>query len=33
MFEVTHKAGEMIKDYLKDQETMPSIRLFLNAGG
>jgi hypothetical protein len=33
MFQVTEKAGEMIKDYLKDQDTLPSIRIYLNAGG
>ncbi len=33
MFEVTEKAGEMIKDYLKDQDELPSIRVLLNSGG
>jgi Fe-S cluster assembly iron-binding protein IscA len=33
MFEVTEKASEMIKDYLKDQEELPSIRIYLNPGG
>ena len=33
MFQVTEKANEMIKDYLKDQEALPSIRIFLNPGG
>ena len=33
MFEVTTKAGDMIKDYLKDHEELPSIRIVLNAGG
>ena len=33
MFEVTPKAGEMIKDYLKDHEELPSIRILLNSGG
>ena len=33
MFQVTEKANEMIKDHLKDQEELPSIRVFLNPGG
>ena len=33
MFEVTDQASKMIKDYLKDQEERPSIRIFLNPGG
>jgi hypothetical protein len=33
MLEVTPKAGEMIKDYLKDHEELPSIRILLNSGG
>ena len=33
MFEVTDKAGEMIKEYLKDQDEIPSIRVYLNSGG
>ena len=33
MFEVTEKASEMIKDHLKDQEELPSIRVYLNSGG
>ena len=33
MFQVTEKASEMIKDYLKDQEGLPSIRVYLNSGG
>jgi hypothetical protein len=33
MFELTDKASEMLKDYFKDQEAIPSIRLFLNEGG
>jgi len=33
MFEVTDQASKTIKDYLKDQEGRPSIRIFLNPGG
>jgi Fe-S cluster assembly iron-binding protein IscA len=33
MLEVTKKANEMIKDHLKDQEELPSIRIFMNPGG
>lgn len=33
MFEVTEKAHEMIKDFLKDREEMPSIRIMLSQGG
>ena len=32
-FEVTQKANEMIKDHLKDQEELPTIRIFMNPGG
>jgi len=33
MFEISDKASEMLKDYFKDQEELPSIRLLLNEGG
>jgi Fe-S cluster assembly iron-binding protein IscA len=33
MFEVTEKASEMIKDFLKDREEIPSIRIMLSQGG
>jgi Fe-S cluster assembly iron-binding protein IscA len=33
VFEVTEKASAMIKDFLKDREKMPSIRLMLTQGG
>jgi hypothetical protein len=33
MFEVTEKAGEMIKDSLKEKEPIPSIRVVYNEGG
>jgi hypothetical protein len=33
MFEVSDKASEMLKDYFKDREELPSIRLVLNEGG
>jgi hypothetical protein len=33
MFEVTEKASEMIKDFLKDKEGNPSIRIMLSQGG
>ena len=33
MFEVTEKASEMIKDFLKDREELPAIRLMLAQGG
>jgi len=33
MFEVTEKASEMIKDFLKDKEEIPSIRVMLSQGG
>jgi hypothetical protein len=33
MFEVTEKANEIIKDFLKDKKDNPSIRLFLSGGG
>jgi hypothetical protein len=33
MFEITQKAHEMVKDYLKDREEVPSVRIFLSEGG
>jgi hypothetical protein len=33
MFEITEKAGEMIKDALKDKTPFPSIRVVFNEGG
>ena len=33
MFEVTEKASEMIKEYLKDKEGTSSIRIMLSQGG
>ena len=33
MFEVTEKASEMLKEFLKDKEEIPAIRLMLSQGG
>ena len=33
MFEVTEKASEMIKDFLKDKDEIPAIRLMMSQGG
>ena len=33
MFEVTEKASEMIKDYVKDKEMNLAIRIMMNQGG
>jgi Fe-S cluster assembly iron-binding protein IscA len=33
MFEVTEKANEMIKEFLKDKEEDPFIRVALSQGG
>ena len=33
MLEVTEKASEMIKDFLKDKEVIPAIRIMLSQGG
>ena len=33
MLEVTAKASEMIKDFLKDKEVIPAIRIMLSQGG
>jgi hypothetical protein len=32
MFEVTEKASEMIKEYLKSRTEAPSIRILMQAG-
>lgn len=33
MLEVTEKASEMIKEFLKEREEVPSIRIMLSQGG
>lgn len=33
MFEVSEKAGEMMKEYFKDRDETASIRIMLNEGG
>ncbi len=33
MFEISEKAGEMIKENFKDKEAVPSIRVVYNEGG
>jgi len=33
VFEVTEKASDMIKNFLKDREELPAIRLMLANGG
>jgi len=33
VFEITEKASDMIKDFLKDKEEVPAIRLMLAQGG
>ncbi len=33
MFEVSEKASEMIKDYLKDKEGNLAVRVMLHEGG
>jgi len=33
MFEITEKAGEMIKEALKDKEPIPCVRVVYNEGG
>ena len=33
MFQVTEKATEKIKEYFKDREMIPSIRIILSQGG
>ncbi len=33
MLEVTEKATEMVKDFLKDRDVIPPIRILLSQGG
>jgi hypothetical protein len=33
MFEISEKAGEMIKEAFKDKEEVPAIRVVYNEGG
>ena len=33
MFEVSEKATEMLKEYFKDREKVPSLRIYLAPGG
>jgi len=33
MFQVTEKATEMIKEFLKDNEDIPHIRIMMAGGG
>jgi len=33
MFEVTEKASDMIKEFLKEREVIPPIRIMLSQGG
>ena len=33
MLEITEKASEMIKEFLKDREEIPAIRIMLSQGG
>jgi hypothetical protein len=33
MFEISEKAGEMIKESFKDKEEVPPIRVVYNEGG
>ena len=33
MFEVTEKASDMIKEFLKDREEIPGIMIMLSQGG
>ncbi len=33
MFEVSEKAGEMIKDAFKEKKEIPAIRIVFNEGG
>jgi hypothetical protein len=33
MFEVTEKASDMIKEFLKDREDIPHIRIMMAGGG
>jgi len=33
VLEITEKASEMIKNFLKDREELPAIRVMLSQGG
>jgi len=33
MLEITEKASDMIKDFLKDREDIPAIRIMMSQGG
>ena len=33
MLEITEKASEMIKDFLKDRDEIPAIRIMMSQGG
>jgi Fe-S cluster assembly iron-binding protein IscA len=33
MFQVSEKAAEMMKDYFKERDQTPSIRIMLSQGG
>ena len=33
MFQITQKAAEMMKDYFKERDQTPSIRIMLSQGG
>jgi Fe-S cluster assembly iron-binding protein IscA len=33
MFQVTEKATEMIREFLKDREEIPHIRIMMSGGG
>lgn len=33
MFEVTEKASEMIREFMKEREELPNIRVMLSQGG
>jgi len=33
MLQVTEKANEMIKEFLKEKEEVPNIRIYLSEGG
>jgi len=33
MFEITEKASDRIKDFLKDRDEFPPIRLMMSSGG
>lgn len=33
MLEISEKASEMIKDFLKDRDEIPAIRIMMSQGG